>query len=139
MQEIPATLDELLAQVGKMFHCMQGPPMAYFHIPLTHTPGRFEPGTDMVERLVYASLRYATNAAEGAETRLVHAMLEPFIDARRQLLERDKDDTALLFWRSPPKFSEGPKHSKALTCRVVIPGASLAFYDVKEGDGMHWV
>lgn len=144
MEEIPATVDQLTEKVGKLFHCMKGPPMAYFHIPLTdrrnegpHIPtGERE---DLVERLVYESLRFATRDTEGAEARLVMAMLEPFIDARRQLFDRCKDDTALLFWRVPLEIAEGPNKYKLLRCRVVIPGASLARYEVKEGDGMRWV
>lgn len=139
MQEIPQTLDQLKAKVGELFHCMNGPPMAYFHIPLSNEEGRYPPGSDMVERLVYQSLRFATRDTEGAEARLVHAMLEPFLDARRQLLERDKYDRALLFWRAPLELAEGPRKGRVLRCRVVIPGAHIDHYEVKEGDGMRWV
>lgn len=147
MREIPQTLDQLLEHVGKLFHCMTGPPLAYFEMPVTP---QCEPGDsciqydkDPVERLVYVTLAYRTHPAHpGAEARLVMAMLEPFVEARRQIDERG--GSPLVFWRRPPELrdyhaldshgAQTERAMKGLICRLVIPGADLSAYANDEGE-----
>lgn len=140
MKETPQTLAQLNAKIQELFHCMTGPPMAYFEIQLD--PGAHTDCGQSFERYVYTSLIWRTDTArEGAEARLVMAMLEPFIDARRQLVG-DEDNSQvskpLLFWRMPltlysDDHGQGAPNQMALKCRVVIPGANLAPYEHQEG------
>lgn len=139
MDEIPQTVAQLNAKVQELFHCMVGPPTAYFEI---RVPSYDCCGGIAVERFVYTSLVWRTETArEGAEARLVMAMLEPFIDARRQLVGDGDDSRAfkpLLFWRRPLELfaedhGQGSPGQMKLRCRLVIPGANLAAYEQPEG------
>ena len=128
--------------IGKLFHCMTGPPRAYFKIPLQMRHGDSGPEYPEAERLVYVTLGYLTHQARNAsvEARLVMDMLEPFIDARKQLEACGVGRWALLFWRRAPKIEEFLTDwipTTRLTCRVVIPGASLERYVVPEGEQCH--
>jgi hypothetical protein len=139
MQEIPQTLAQLNAKVKELFHCVNGPPVAYFEIPLDP---RVHKDCCRFERYFYVSLVWRTDVArEGAEARLVMAMLEPFVDARRQLVgDQDNSEVLkpLLFWRRPLELTESTDEQDRpqlkLRCRVIIPGANLNAYDHKEGE-----
>lgn len=134
-EEIPQTLDELRAKVQKLFHCMIGPPMAYFQIALepSDPPPHEQQEDPRFVRIVYVTLGAMAKGKRKPETeaRLVRALLETFLDARRQLLERE-DCTALLYWREP--ISIGGNNSRTfIRCRVAIPGVTLKRYEITEG------
>jgi hypothetical protein len=137
MQEVPQTLAQLSAKVEELFHCVNGPPVAYFEIPLD--PREHEQCGQQFERYVYVSLAWRTDLArDGAEARLVMAMLEPFLDARRQLCGDKGNDEVLkplLFWRRPLELTRLEEDGQLkLRCRVIIPGTTLAAYEHKEGE-----
>lgn len=142
MEEIPQTLDELKKKVAELFHCMPGPEAAYFEIPL-NSRAHGSCGASY-ERYVYSTLAWRTSGvnSESTEARLVMAMLEPFIDARRQLVG-DQDTNRvikpLLFWRKPIEIQTYRNHEEALDrtrihCRVVIPGVNLLSWEHLEGE-----
>lgn len=142
MQEIPRTLEEFMVCVDKLFHCMNGPPSAYFDIPLVDNRGR-EPDKTVtydydnahVERLVYATLawRSLTPRSESIEANLVGRMLEPFIAARKEIDEYG--GTPLLLWRRPPEILEDEKPPACkIRCRVAVPGFNFTRYQVLDGE-----
>jgi hypothetical protein len=142
VEEIPQTLEQLLQQVNKLFHCMTGPPRAYFELALQERPRDDsdinERRSAAFERLVYESFGWIAReprANPGVEARLVMALYEVFVDARRQLDERQA--CALLFWRRPVElveYDEGDSVRTRIYCRMVIPGAGLDRYARKEGE-----
>lgn len=125
-EDIPRTVDEMKQKIGELFHCMVGPPIAYFEIPLP-----YEPGGQRAARFRYSTLRFRVAGGKEKEEALVGAMLEAFVDARVQLrpMVCDTGYKPLLFWRSQPRidFRLG-----RIWCRVVIPGADLSRWAVRE-------
>lgn len=141
MEEVPQTLDEMKQKIAELFHCMVGPPAAYFEIPLCSrcaTDGE----TPNVERLLYSTLSFKVGESQHARQALVGSMLEVFSDAYRQLRVSDRDvaHKPVLFWRREPAFwvdsvPDSPRSVVALRCRVVIPGADLRQWALAEGTG----
>lgn len=144
---IPQSLWELKEAVGVLFHCMTGPPMAYFEIPLADVGGRFtqyvgEEPHDEVERLVYVTVGWKTKAEERgqeAHQRLINRMWQVLSVARLGLANRG---TPMIFWRRPLEFDEdlvdGQRVIK-LTCRLIIPGYDLTPFCKHEGEPYPWV
>lgn len=145
MEEIPQTVGEMVARIEKLFHCVEGPPMAYFEIPLQTRAylihrETWEDGDDF-ERLVYVALAWRGTRST-SEAGFVGAMFEAFLDARVQLDVRfpmEQGLKPLLFWRRKPgitEYKDVPSGVKwpTLRCRVVIPGATLARYATPEGE-----
>jgi hypothetical protein len=143
MEEIPQTLEQLMECIGTLFHCMTGPPRAYFEIPVQMRHRDDGPEYPEPERLVYVTLGYLTNQPRYAsvEARLVMRMLEPFINARKQLEAKGLAESALLFWRRAPKIEESLTSDRIqttrLTCRVMIPGAGMEMYLIPDGQLIH--
>lgn len=141
MEEIPQTLGELNGRIAKLFHCMNGPPMAYFGIPLRYNVLE---AVNEVEHLVYVTLAWRAPGRRSPDTdaRLIMTMLEPFLLARQQIDERG--GTPLLFWRRTIELDEysqtdfegnetGGRMTR-ITCRLVIPGADLSGFAHREGE-----
>ncbi|HSV90895.1 MAG TPA: hypothetical protein VLH80_07330 [Nitrospiraceae bacterium] len=129
----PQTLDQLNAKIVELFHCMDGPPVAYFEIPIEN--GVVE---GAVERFTYVTLGWITSGERTPpnEAQLVKAMLEPFIAARRKLVGDAGNDEVfkpLLFWRRRIAIYEDGDKQLKIQCRVVIPGVDLTDWGKDEG------
>lgn len=141
MEEIPQTLDEMKQKIAELFHCMVGPPAAYFEIPLPSRAPRYD-GSAEVELFEYSTLSFRVHESQTARSALVSSMLEVFFDAYIQLRVRERDVRCkpLLFWRRDPAFwvdsvPDSPRSVVVLRCRVVIPGADLRQWALAEGTG----
>jgi hypothetical protein len=135
----PDSLQELKEAVRAIFHCMAGPPRAYFDIPLAERMGEPEPEYPRVEHLYYMSVCWREPAearGQAAHQRLIDHMWAMFQTAR--MLVEGKG-CALLFWRRELEFEDTldsvtKEPYVKLSCRLVIPGVDLTPYSVGEGE-----
>lgn len=138
----PQSLQELKEAVKILFHCMSGPPCAYFEIPLM-SHDRYESGEFPVERFIYTRVGWEDvpePKGQAIHQRLIDKMWHMFQTTR--LLVEDKTLPPLLFWRRELEFEQGkhfPKETAGgdgipylrLSCRLVIPGVDLRPYEVE--------
>jgi hypothetical protein len=126
----PTNTTMLIEKCNQLFHCMSGPPKAFFAIPLCPLVVDHEPYTgpseDQVLLIAYTTVGYqAKQPRVMCEERLVECLAHVFISAR--LLGCD-----LLFWRSAPRLDELDEEGVMTTrvwCRVAIPGFDLTPYE----------
>jgi hypothetical protein len=134
MEEIPSTVDELLTKVRQLFRCADGPRAPRIEIPAELERGSRDEPPPAPLVLPYMTLRYATRPlGESNERRLVMALLEPLIDAYRQLTETQGVCEPRLFWRQRPRIYT-LKGISLIRCRLAIPGANMSRYATPEGD-----
>lgn len=137
----PRTVAALIQSIESMFHCVQGPPRAYFEMRIA--PAQASP----VMRCLYSSLKYATRGPrQDVEPMLVQAMHDDFkavlaqYASRHDAVEDIQDGIKpILFWRRIPEIEETapeqagvdangswiegrPYYQTALRCRFFIPG-----------------
>ena len=105
MNKQPSTLDELKATLAEHFHCMTGPPRAYFELadgePTDHNP---------VFRVLYVTLAWAIDdehydqeSLEAAKGRLVDKMWQDFLTAWTVTANGEMEGhKPILFWRREP-------------------------------------
>lgn len=110
--------------LAEKFHCMQGPPRAYFEIPTClpkPIPAEDWPGSPFFIRGVYTSIRLASWARrEDCERQLFAKLWELTEAARAELVETYGEDVLpLLFWRTMPHIIEEPP---------TIPGEEVGGY-----------
>lgn len=119
----PQTVAELEVWIKEHFHCMDGPPMAYFDIP---TPGIL----DGPIRLRYVTLCFTAKGRDHQRA-LVLEMYSALLSAALS------DEQQLLFWRRHFRYEEGKllgtrEWLSRISCRLVIPGYTFA--SKPEGD-----
>lgn len=138
----PQSLYELKVAVGVLFHCMVGPPQAYFEIPIDN--GHEYRGellktlTDRpFERFVYVSVGWEEPAeprGQAVHQRLIDRMWEMFCAARTAV---DDFNRPTLFWRRELEFddvgdfSDPTVRTLRICARVVIPGFDLRPYQAE--------
>ena len=112
----------LVPLLRELFHCMVGPPRAYFELP--------GDAPNAITRVVYMTLGYqmaiaGPNAAESDYAALVQRLWEDFKVVYLDFCRRGELQP-LLFWRTEPLFREryGPRGLEVY-CRVAIPGVDL--------------
>lgn len=117
-------LDDLNKQIEKWFHCMEGPPLAYFEIPTTRELGTY--------RFVYQMIGYqmatpfqTPDDIRRAQDALVTYLHRDFEAAYRSFTLPDDPNELrtlpLLFWRRKLGFTVEEGFAR-LSCRLVIPG-----------------
>ncbi len=106
------------------FHCMMGPPAAYFELPSNPD----ENGVHGFTRYTYQTLHWGIQAdladsAFGTVALLCDTFSQCFEGA---LAAFDKDSKPMLFWRITPQLKADPDTKQVtLRCRVVVPGYSF--------------
>lgn len=109
----------LVRQFDANFHCMVGPPRAYFEIPAD--------GMGSVTRVVYQTFKIAAQRDTPEDRdQLVDVMWKnyflPVVEAlKKRDPERVPEDT-VLFWRKLPAFEPMDNGGLALRMRLCIPG-----------------
>lgn len=106
----PRTVGALIQSIDSMFHCVQGPPRAFFGL---HTSS----GPDApIMRCVYSTLKFAARGYRAdVESMLVQAVEDEFKAMLAQFASRHNYREALqdglkpmLFWRRIPEIEEHP-------------------------------
>lgn len=143
----PATIEELTRAIGNrennMFHCMVGPPRAYFEL-LTGICANGWPDTQqLIARFVYVVLAWKTPVADDAEKVLTQRLWRQMIRARKAF---DPQDTPCLFWRRMPEYrvetTTSDDHGNVIalqpedrvaiaSMRLVVPGYHFLPHEVK--------
>lgn len=120
----PQTLAELSDCVDRNFHCMGGPPRAYFELPL----GSVNDGNTPIYRFVYQTVGFMTQVESDTDDpapRLIAAMVAALAAARAAWGELE--ERPMLFWRRHFELDINKDFDSnvtigRLTCRLVIPG-----------------
>lgn len=131
---------ELTLSLGKIYQCVDGPPTAYFELPIPkemvtsdHHP---------VLRVIYSTIRVAMigeiDRVEPILTAWVYEKLAALITP-----EERNDHWRVLFWRMRPVLFEFPdaqgRSCIGLRMRLAIPGADLSELEVKELEQPTWL
>jgi hypothetical protein len=135
----PSTLQELLesmcSTVEQGFFSMDGPPQAYFDLPLQ---------SGGVEHCVYRTFRYwMKGTKEQCESALVAKLDQVLSEVRSQVIAGDP----LIIWRKRPELKELPEQAAdpdfalrampqrcELYTRLYVPGVDLKPYATPEGE-----
>lgn len=117
---VPRTLMGLQHWVANSFHCMMGPPSAYFELA----------GPDQRFRCRYETLGFSTLGHRAdVESDLVAAMHALLSEQLKKLEARD--EWLILFWRRVLVIEEVMVRDKvgtSISCRVWISGVDLTPY-----------
>lgn len=123
--------DALQRWVDSRFHCMMGPPAAYFEIPIGEAPEThgLEEGKSQhpFARFVYQTLYWGCKPTYGSVFEVTTALCATMSGAlERALAAFDPESKPLLFWRKTPHI-EAHQEEQILTlrCRLVVPGYSF--------------
>lgn len=117
--------------VDSRFHCMMGPPAAYFEVPIGEASLNVGLEEGKVERpfarFVYQTLRWGCKPEFGSPfevTAALCAKMSESFDAALAAFEPDAKP--LLFWRRTPELSAHQEDQVfMLRCRLVVPGYSF--------------
>lgn len=116
----PLNTTDLLERVEKTFHMMDGPPNAFFELPV---------GDGTVARFVYVTVRFGVaEAGENAVRKLCNQAWDIF----EKISLNSQGARLCLFWRIRPAISESFGRT-SLRMRLVIPGADLSGFANPEG------
>lgn len=130
-------ITELITEIESRFHCMTGPPVAYFELP-----------TDLyIARFTYSTIRFVTM---GTDYKSIDKLCLAFLKE----LPAKTEDRRCLFWRKFPSFEariyskdldpetgvilvSNPRKTTSIRARLVIPGVTLNH--ITEGSESPWV
>jgi hypothetical protein len=124
---VPGTVNELTRWINERYHCMPGPPRAYFEFPIDFN-------TDERGRALYANVYFhRVGRRDDVERELVLGLWHMFHDAYVNLQGRGFDQP-LLYWRRIPTIEENRdietlRSTTTLSCRVWVPGIDLSPFD----------
>lgn len=119
---------ELKAAIDSIYTAIDGPPRAYFEIPIISRPPACQCDWPLFERFIYQTIRVSIvgepEAVEHVLCGWAHTHLSNLIPK-----EQREDRAVLLFWRRHPSITEFiDERGRTCTClslRLVIPGYPL--------------
>lgn len=127
-EAIPTTVAELNAWLAERFHCVDGPPRAYFELPLSTVSG------GPAARFAYHTYAIAMHGKhpESVLVRKFHELLVQALNDSawyQESIEFDSMGSPLLFWRRPIKFEvletiDGGACMSKISARFTIPGVT---------------
>lgn len=117
---LPDTLAQFETKVEGQFHCMEGPPHAYFEIPSPDNSGFY--------RYIYEVLAVkAEGRLEEHGKELIQALWGHLEEARKKF---EADSAPLLFWRRHAALEEARRSDTGawlcwVSVRLCVPGYSF--------------
>jgi hypothetical protein len=124
----PTTVEDLRVLVSMLFHCMRGPPRAYFEFPSDVIRGP----EHLVTRVSYSTWGYTgPNQAAGCA-----ALWGQFKVAYLQMAGHGYGYAPILFWRLSPEFVASESGGRVkVRCRLAIPGVDLTKFEAYQAEG----
>lgn len=126
--------------VDSRFHCMMGPPHAYFEIPIGEAPTThgLEEGkaSRPFARFVYQTLYWGCSPSYGSPFEVTAALCARMSETLETALAAfDPESKPMLFWRKTPQLvADQNLVIMTLRARLVIPGYHIPDCH-KEGEG----